>query len=270
MAGSSTPKALGPTINPAFDPRILNFPPTAVVSDPTLNHGHLAKGYMMTADPSLATTSIALGGGSDVPSAATKNSAFYTLIFLYNPSEVDLSFSLDPDNGVTPAYLRSSADTGTPIVATGGTLSFALLFDRTYEVNYGTSGYAHDLGVLVDMHVLMGLTGITMPLTASQKTATGAAVGSAGSTASVSPGSVTGVMQMLPIWVNFPTILGGAYGQMGTTAAPASQMPDISLMRYFGYLTNISISFTHFNQRMIPFRCGLNVTMQLMSSAGYQ
>lgn len=270
MAASTTPKPLGPTINPTFDARIVAMPPTAVVKDPTLAHGNLAKGYLQTATLGVTNASIPLGGGSDVPSAATNSTGFFTLLFLYNPSEIDVSYSLDVDNGVTPAYLRSSADGGTAIVAAGGTLNFALLFDRTYEVNYGRSGYAHDLGVLVDTHVLSGLTGITMPLSLSQQTATGAAVHGAGASASVSASAVVGVMQMLPIWAVFPTIFGGSYGQQGTTANPSTLLPDISLMRYFGYITNWSVSYTHFNQRMVPFRCGINITMQLMSSAGWQ
>lgn len=269
MAASTTPKPLGPTINPAFDSRITNFPPSAVVRDPTLKHGHLSKGYLQTASFNAINTSIPLGGGSDVPSAANAATTFYTLLFLYNPSEIDLSYSLDVNEAPTPAYLRSSADGGTALVASGGTLTFSLLFDRTYEVNYGKSGYAHDLGVLVDMHVLAGLTGITMPLNSAQS-ATAATKAGVGAGAVVSRSAVVGVMQMLPIWANFPTILGGAYGQNGTAASPASLMPDISLMRYFGYITNFNIAFTHFNQRMVPFRCGVNITMQLMSSAGWQ
>jgi hypothetical protein len=261
---------LGPTINPAFDSRITAFPPTAVVKDPTLPHGNLTKGYMQTASPGITMASIPIGGGTDVPSASTTATAFYTLLFLYNPSEIDESYSLDTNNGVTPAFLRSSADTGTAIVGTGGTLNFSLLFDRTYEVNYGKSGFAHDLGVLVDMHVLKGLTGITMPLSAADQANALVSVAGKGAKGTISSNSVYGTMQMLPIWAVFPLILGGNYGQTQQSTTPAMMMPDISLMRYFGYVTSMSISFTHFNQRMIPFRCGVNLTMQLMSSAGWQ
>lgn len=272
MAVSNSPNVLGPSSNPNFDPRILAMPPSALVRDPTLKHGNLSRGYLQTATLTGAALVPAGPGGEQ---AAAQSGGFFSLFFLYNPTEVDVSYSLNTSEQVTPAYLRSSADSGIPLVMSGGTLGFSLLFDRTYEVNYGSAGnMAHDLGVLVDTHALFGMTGITMPLSAAQGgTGTAAAVakGTGGSVAAVSANAVVGVMSMLPVWAVFPTILGANYGQIGTGVGKLrTPMPDISLMQYFGYITSISIAYSHFTQRMIPFRCGVQIQMQLMSSAGWQ
>jgi hypothetical protein len=283
---TSSPAPLGPTTNPDFDNRILAYPPTAALDDSAYapiqlgggtQRARIARGFMQSAvGPTYTSAGTVATTGYGAPIYSSLGTQ-YTLNFLYNPSSIDVSYSLDSNAQVIPPYLRSTADTGVALTATGGALSFSLLFDRTYEVNDSSKvgTYAHDIGVGVDAHVLYGLCGITMPLqqTVDLNSSSKSSVApTSGQTTSVNqaikltPNAIAGTMQMLPVWVTFAQI---PWSQYGTANGGRMTMPDISLQRYFGYITSIQVSFTHFNQRMVPFRCGMQITVALLSSAGY-
>jgi hypothetical protein len=246
------------------------------MSDPT--YSGLFRGYIESAS--------LVSGGQKSP---TNPQGSYSLNFLYNPSTVSVSHSLNASDQMIPPYLRQAADTGIPLRTSGGTVNFSLLFDRTYEVWDGRVGdLAHDLGVLLDVHVLYGLTGITTPLSTNQATqlaplpgppsgvpgspyGTGATAGGSdstdlGSALSVTPNAVTGTMQLYPV----RAVLANTSSAYQGGGASWQQLPDVSLMRYFGYISSINIEFTHFSQRLIPFRCAVGLSIQLMASAGYQ
>jgi hypothetical protein len=266
--------------NDNFDSRIWRYAPTALASDPS--YSGLFRGY-------IESSSTATGGQK----SPTNPQGSYSLSFLYNPSTVSVSHSLSASDQMYPPYLRSAADTGIPLRTSGGTVGFSLLFDRTYEVWDGRVGdLAHDLGVLLDVHVLYGLTGITTPLSTNQQSQLsgssapllGPPSGVAGSpygtgatssdsdvtnlqnALSVTPNAVTGTMQMYPVWA----VLAGVSSAYSGSGQAWQTLPDISLMRYFGYIEQITVDFTHFTQRLIPFRCAVGITIQLMASAGYQ
>ncbi|MFI9271868.1 hypothetical protein ACIGXM_14275 [Kitasatospora sp. NPDC052896] len=257
------------TSNSFNDGRIFNYPPIALVNDP--GYGGLTTGYITSA----STTQ----NGQKSP---TNPQGSFTLNFMFNPSTVSVSHTLDASTQMVPPYLRDSSDTGVPLTTSGGTLSFSLLFDRTYEVWDGTTGnLAHDLGVLVDIYALYGLTGIVTPLSATQQTsAAGQSSSDATSSSSsssdqsnlqnalsITPNAVTGTMQMYPVWTVFALnsmFRGGANSPSWMT------LPDIAVMRYFGYIASIGITYTHFTQNLIPFRCAVDLSVQLMASAGYQ
>ncbi|KJK55520.1 hypothetical protein UK12_28050 [Saccharothrix sp. ST-888] len=241
------------------------------------NYSGLARGYIESA-------SMVMGSQR----SPTNPQGSYSLSFLYNPSTVSVSHSLSAGEQMIPPYLRQATDTGIPLRTSGGGVSFSLLFDRTYEVWSGRSGdLAHDLGVLLDVHVLYGLTGITTPLSSNQAaqlgapllgppsgvpgspygtgaTSTGSDSASLQNALSVTPNAVTGTMQMYPVWAVFAAV-SGVY-----TGGSAQALPDISLMRYFGYISSINVEYTHFSQRLVPFRCAVGISLQLMASAGYQ
>jgi hypothetical protein len=218
-----------------FDRRIQNIP-SYLPGEPGTSFG-LQRGYMVSAFPK--------------DSKAKKN-RFYMLNFLYNPSQVSVNHSTDAANQVMPAYTRSDLDNGMPLVAAGGSLSFALLFDRTYEMSDPTKFDTIEgtYGVMADVHVLYNLLGIT----ATQKVKE---TGSEGD--NTYDGNVLGIMQMSPLWCRF--------GQARHSFK--DKLPAISRMEYFGYVNNIGITYSHFTQRMTPVRCAVDISMTLMSSYGW-
>lgn len=183
------------------------------------------------------------------------NGTLYTLNFMYNPSTVQVSHSLDASNALMPSYTRSDYDTGTPLVGSGGALSFSLLFDRTYETSDSSYGGSiqGELGVGADIQVLYNLVGVNTPQVTwwnageeEKKYENGAS-------------SVLGTMQMNPVWVRFSQ----------TNASFSKAVPYMTRLVYFGYISAIGISYTHFTQRMVPVRCAVSLSMQLMSTNGW-
>ncbi|MEV8399220.1 hypothetical protein [Streptomyces niveus] len=217
-----------------FDPRIQSIP-SYLPGEKGSNFG-LKRGYMVTAFPKSSTS---------------KTNRFYMLNFLYNPSAVSVNHSTDAANQVMPPYTRSDLDTGVPLVAAGGTLSFALLFDRTYEMSDPTKFDTIEgtYGVMADVHVLYNLVGINTPQEAQATDGDDKATS----------GNVLGIMQMSPVWCRF--------GQARSSFK--DQLPSLSRMEYFGYVNNIGITYTHFSQRMTPVRCAVDISMTLMSSYGW-
>lgn len=219
-----------------FDPRIRNIPTYLPGESAGTGYG-LKHGYLVTAFPK------------------GKSGKFYMLNFLYNPSQVVVSHSIDASNQVMPAYTRSDQDSGTPLVAAGGTLQFSLLFDRSYEMSDKSKFNTVEgtYGVMADVHVLYNMVGINSPQVIWDQ-GTGESAES-----SVDADNVIGIMQMNPVWARF--------GQ--ARHAFRDKLPNLSRMEYFGYVNDITISYTHFSQRMTPVRCGVGITMQLMSTAGW-
>lgn len=216
-----------------FDPRIRSIP-SYLPGEKGSSFG-LMRGYMVTA----------------FPKNSKGTNRFYMLNFLYNPSAVSVNHNTDAANQVMPPYTRSDLDDGVPLVAAGGTLSFALLFDRTYEMSDPTKFDTIEgtYGVMADIHVLYNLVGINTPQEAQ----------STGSDDNATAGNVLGIMQMSPVWCRF--------GQARHSFK--DKLPSLSRMEYFGYVNNIGITYTHFSQRMTPVRCAVDVSMTLMSSYGW-
>jgi hypothetical protein len=117
-----------------------------------------------------------------------------------------------------------------------GTLSFDLLFDRTYEM-YGASPSFYDeaavKGVLADVEALYNVTG------AYDVTAKGAKQ------------KVLRAMQPNPCTFFF----GGSASGAGLLAN--------NTLSYYGIVTGLTVTYTHFSREMIPQRCGLNLTVDL-------
>ncbi|MFE5853214.1 hypothetical protein ACFQ61_08330 [Streptomyces sp. NPDC056500] len=221
-----------------FDPRIRSIP--SYLPGETGSSFGLMRGYMVTAFPK--------GNQS-------KNNRFYILNFLYNPSTINVGHSIDASNQIMPRYTASDEDSGVPLIAAGGTLNFALLFDRTYEMSDSTkfSTIEGTYGVMADIHVLYNLVGINSAQRVWNEGPT-----EAGDVAT-DGGDVIGVMQMNPVWCRF--------GQARHSFK--DRLPGLSRMEYFGYVNNLGITYTHFSQRMTPMRCAVDISIQLMSSAGW-
>ncbi|MCZ0981859.1 hypothetical protein O1L60_31105 [Streptomyces diastatochromogenes] len=124
-----------------------------------------------------------------------------------------------------------------------GTLSFDLLFDRTYEMYGGTQGVitgaqnrddvASYKGVIADVEALYNVTG-AYDVTAQGRKAT-----------------VLRAMQPNPCYFFF----GGSASGAGLLAN--------NQLSYYGTVAGLNVAYTHFSREMIPQRCGLSITVDL-------
>ena len=196
--------------NPKFDPRILNLP---------------------MRQASGATKSSTLYRGALIGRENGRGGVKYKVNFLYNPSTITESRSIDLNNQVLPDYQRVPGDTGDYQTTLNTTVSFALLFDRTYEV--WDSKYAYsDVGIFgcsVDTNAFYNLCGI------NQKNKVTNARSGISSTM-----VVQGPMAAVPVDLYF------GYGSPGG-------------LHYFGIITSLGVTYTHFSQQMVPIRCAVDI-----------
>ena len=86
------------------------------------------------------------------------NNVVYTMYFLYNPNQIQAAFVANP-NVVPPFYTYDNAQAPkVPNFTTGQTVSWTLLFDRTYDLMYGPDP-GGNRGVLKDTGALYLLLG---------------------------------------------------------------------------------------------------------------
>ncbi|WP_063728974.1 hypothetical protein [Streptomyces sp. RTd22] len=154
--------------------------------------------------------------------------------FLFNPTTISVSHSA---SAVLSADQRSTD--GNYLGASGiGQLSFSLLYDRTYELTggFGKNGVSSEgaevRGVLADVDAFYYVTGVY------DDTAKGA------NAKKIQP------MQSLPCMFYF----GG----------PTSN----AALSYYGYVSSLSIEYTHFTSQMVPQRCAMTVSVELQLKEG--
>jgi hypothetical protein len=111
--------------NPPFHPNILNVGGANKATNPTLNSDFNPGGGSFHRGLIMAGAGVVKGFGGNTQ---------YKVNFLYNPSTIQETRSLDLNNGVLPAYARNPDDPGTYATSLNTTVSFSLLFDRTYEL----------------------------------------------------------------------------------------------------------------------------------------
>lgn len=150
------------------------------------------------------------------------NGKIYTLNFLYNPNQINVSFSTDPSN-IPAAYTfaQSSSDpqfsgAASPSLTNSQSVSWSLIFDRTYDLTYGPNP-SGNRGVLKDVGALYLLMG-----------------------AFESTGAVP-----------FSTLCDVVFGQTS----------DGDIWGFTGYITSANITYGIFRQNMIPSRCEVDLTM---------
>lgn len=222
--------------NPKFDSRIYTLSGLKATAAGTgVSTGDLQRGYMIR-DSDYLTGSIQ-----------------YSVRFLYNPSEVDVTHNTDVTSSaaIIPQAYRNQLDTAQPNVPLNATISFNLLFDRTYEL-WDASARVNSLydwadepslaGVRVDVAAMYRVVGILQPKTQAVPNphTTGTDPGS--SQAIINNGA-PGPMPMTPMEVYF----GGT-----------------NSLSYRGYVSSLSVTYTHWTQLMIPMRCTIGVTMSLL------
>jgi hypothetical protein len=141
-------------LQPPFDSRISTL--AMLQDDPTSTGVGIQRGYIKQASDNSASP------GSGTTSASGFLVAPRMLTFLYNPASIDVSHSISMAQPTLDPSLRSALDDGTIVSPTGATVSFSLLFDRTYEVsnpaNFGQP--LGEKGVAVDIEALYAIVGI--------------------------------------------------------------------------------------------------------------
>lgn len=167
----------------------------------------------------------------------------YRVNFLYNPSTISEARGIDETSEILPAAERNPLDPSQYRVGLNGAVSFNLLFDRTYElwdasyVNTDEGTY----GVYADVNAFYNLLGINS-LNVQSPVALGTGIYSVDKYAMV----VQGNMTMTPVDLYFGYKSNGA-------------------LKYFGYISQFDVTYTHFTQKMIPQRCAINIGFTLMS-----
>jgi hypothetical protein len=225
-APASTAKSPGssPIIdNGPFDPRITTIPFTQKTNSFS-GGGALTRGFIIQQNP--------IGGSR------------YRCNFLYNPSIVSLTHGIDPNVVTNPAAINPNDKTaGQVMMPLNQTLSFNLLFDRSYELWDSSKLYGDALtwvpvyGVAYDIISLYKITGIATALSDITQIGT--------STSDFLKGKFTTHPAGPMLWVPVYIVIG-------------------STLSYYGVIQELDIQFTHFTQGMIPMRCQVGVTVTLL------
>lgn len=154
--------------------------------------------------------------------------------FLFNPSQLDLSHSIDATVALSDADQANPTDPTDPFYSSStGSLSIKLLYDRTYELfsppkNDDLAGLANKLGVYADVAAWYTFLDMLdeMPTTWEDT-----------------------LLKRLPIYKT-------AYLFMGNRQV------------YYGWVAGISVVYSHWTQFMIPSRCAIDISMNLLPHSG--
>lgn len=200
-------------VQPAFDPRIY-----------TLKFG-LDKNNDLS-------SSLRRGAIKQIKAAAGLSGPAQ-LNFLYNPSQVGASYALNSTDVQAAALVPQPGDDAAILTPLSQSISFSLLFDRTYELwdSSKKSTSAGTYGVMVDVWAMQQLVGMNASVTASP-----------GSSADASKIGTEGVMQT--------TFCDFYFGGRDS-------------LNFFGSIQSWDVTYTHWTQLMVPMRCVMNVTAQL-------
>jgi hypothetical protein len=165
--------------------------------------------------------------------------------FLYNPVAVTATHSISPYAAANGAYAQSStADPTVGQLADIGGVSVDLLYDRTYELwdksKQGTK--AGRFGVYSDVLAFYFLLGIT----------------------------ASGATYADPIHASNP---GDGAGVAWQALYPTSAIADSNRvwlyigdkMRFYGTITSFSITYSHWNHKMIPSRCQVSIGLNFQT-----
>lgn len=221
--------------NPLFHPSILNIGGSNQAINPTIakdfnsRTGSLHRGLLVSG--------AGVGG--------VKGNKQYKVNFLYNPSTISESRSIDLNNGVLPAYARNPDDPGSYATSLNTTVSFSLLFDRTFELWDASYRQTQPgiYGVRSDVEAFYNLLGINIPKvqTNTQQQAAPPAINPSKITT-----TVQGPMMFIPANLYFGANSKGA-------------------LSYFGYVNDMNITYTHFIANMVPSRCAVDLTFTVLS-----
>lgn len=181
----------------------------------------------------------------------------YKVNFLYNPSTIEETRALDINSEVLPTLARNPGDPSAYKTGLATTVNFSLLFDRTYELwDKAYNGTDEGtFGCLVDVNAFYNMLGINALQVA---TLSNLQHGAASQRLADGNHSIvtSGPMSAIPVDLYF------GYQSVGA-------------LKYFGIVTDLDITYTHFTQKMVPMRVAIGIGFQvyadtLTANAGAQ
>jgi hypothetical protein len=206
-----------------------------------------------------------LGGGVPMPNynLPSTPAPFYAFS-LFNPAEIDATYGFDPSSDAQLPISQINSQVGNGGGVLTQTVSFNLLFDRTYEVwngpqhlppsaNYGfgqqevtapKNGGPYRFGVLWDVWAFERLCGIFQQ---------------ADGVAPQSPPTV----QLLHVITGGVTIANSVTGTGPTSWTHIEVTPTPSALDFWGWMTSFNVQYTRFDTNMVPTRCAVSLGFQL-------
>lgn len=234
---------------PVTNIRVLNAPFDAGASQP------IYRGYMSW-DPNVTWV--------DPYSKAQNWSGAPKVQFLYNPSTISASYSIDNTNGAQASMtfpVSNTGSTGSLVMPLQQTLGFTIMFDRTYEMWYNSYASVDQLGCEVDVIAMKQFTGMF-----SNAQSLGSSGSSSAGGGNTNPYSIdTSSAQAIPnMQVANPNQGGLLQGIMTYVQSYFFfSQPPTGLM-YYGVVNNWDVQYTHFAQDMRPMRCVIDVSVNLL------
>ena len=144
--------------------------------------------------------------------------------FLFNPSQLDISHGVNTDLARNDDFAKAEDVMSVDYVSMGSSLSVKLLYDRTYEIVSGTDSFAQKYGVWADVAAWYVLLGMLPEMPEDWKESI----------------------------IKKPPTIKTAYLFLGMK------------MVYYGYLTGISVTYSHWSATMVPVRCSVDLQMELL------
>ncbi len=174
--------------------------------------------------------------------------------YLYNPSTVSSDFAMSDASAQAALNFPNAGDTAMLAIPISQTAQWSLMFDRTFELwgTFNANGQpdgrfstldASTLGVQADVMAFMQFTGMFY---------NGGATPSQVSAQNTNLASNAGIMMQWPSWAIFGNT------QVGNA------------LRYYGYISEFSVQYTHWTQFNVPMRCVISVTFTMLTMPGTQ
>lgn len=262
--GKPTKAAATPAwVQPPFDPRItkLTLPMGSGVTG-------INRGYMVW-DPTVPWSPPFGGAGQTFAKAPRVE-------FLYNPSTVAASYAIDNTSAQSSLLYPVANVTPNLVVPLNQTVSFTIMFDRTYEL-WGDSplnpgeppgsapGDIHDphtpmqkFGCGLDVLAMQQFTGMFSTI----ENATGGSNSANPFSGSSTNKAISGIS---PTTINEALNGGKAQGIFAVVLSYVffSGSPNYGLT-YYGYVSGWDVQYTHFAQNMVPMRAVIDVSYTLL------
>lgn len=166
--------------------------------------------------------------------------------FLYNPSDVEADYPVSDSSVGASLLFPVPGDRADLRVPLSQTVSWSLLYDRTYELwgAYDENGQPREknvnnnnpsvIGVGADIYQMQQFTGMTIGYDQS---------GVAKVQNDNSFAGHQGIIQLIPSWVFFG---------------------NNQNLSYYGYISEWSVTVTHWTQYMVPMRCEIDVFFTML------
>lgn len=148
--------------------------------------------------------------------------------FLFNPSQFDLQHGVNTDLARNDDFAPAEDVMSVDYVSMGSSASIKLLYDRTYELLGNGNDFAARYGVWADVAAWYVLLGMLPEMPSDWRDSL----------------------------ISSPATIKTVYLFLGLR------------MVYYGWLTGINVTYTHWNQQMIPVRCSVDLSFELLPHKG--